>query len=216
MALSSDLVGFVKAGLERGLPREELSTVLLRAGWPADQVARAIGGFADIPFVIPVPRPVAAGSTRDTFLYLVMFVTLVVSSYNFCSLVFELINRAFPDPAMVRQYYYRSTLQETRWDLASLIVAFPVFLSIASFMERSVRREPIKRASRIRRQLTYVMLFLASNALICDLIALIYNFLGGELSTRFVLKVLTVGLIAGGVFGYYLTDLRKDEKEPEA
>ena len=35
----------------------------------------------------------------------------------------------------------------------------------------------------------------------------------GDLSLRFVLKVLVVGVIAGTVFGYYLWDLRQEEVE---
>jgi len=42
-----------------------------------------------------------------------------------------------------------------------------------------------------------------------DLIAVLNSFLGGELSMRFFLKILAVLLVAGGVFGYYLYDLRR-------
>jgi hypothetical protein len=41
-----------------------------------------------------------------------------------------------------------------------------------------------------------------------DLIAVINSFLGGELTVRFVLKALTVLVIAGGIFGFYLSDIR--------
>ena len=46
-----------------------------------------------------------------------------------------------------------------------------------------------------------------------DLITLVYNVLGGELTVRFVLKVITVAAIASTVFGYYLWDLRREERE---
>jgi hypothetical protein len=49
--------------------------------------------------------------------------------------------------------------------------------------------------------------------LIGDVTTLIYNLLGGELTTRFILKVFTVAVIAGTGFGYYLRELRADEKE---
>jgi len=42
----------------------------------------------------------------------------------------------------------------------------------------------------------------------------VYNFLNGEISTRFVLKVLVVLLVACGVFGYYMWDLKR--KEPQS
>jgi hypothetical protein len=42
---------------------------------------------------------------------------------------------------------------------------------------------------------------------------LIFNLLGGDLTIRFLLKVLVVAVIAGSAFTYYLLDLRKEEKE---
>ena len=55
--------------------------------------------------------------------------------------------------------------------------------------------------------------YIAYGVLIGDLTVLIDRVLGGELSARFVLKVLTVGTIAGTAFWYYLSDLRRDETE---
>jgi hypothetical protein len=75
------------------------------------------------------------------------------------------------------------------------------------------RINPVKRLSTIRRWLTYLTLFIAAGVLIGDLITLVYNLLGGELTVRFVLKVITVAAIAGTAFGYYLWDLRREERE---
>lgn len=213
MALNAELLGFVKESLNRGLPRADVEQVLLRAGWPPEQVKRALNSYSDVEFAIPVPRPVPSVSARDAFMHVVMFATLILSGYNLGDLLFELINRAFPDPAA--RAYSQSTLQAIRWSLSSLIVAFPVFLYVAWLVGRAIRREPTKRASRVRRRLTYVTLFIASCVLIGDFISVVYNFLGGELTVRFLLKVLTVALIAGTAFGYYLWELRADEKEPE-
>ena len=63
----------------------------------------------------------------------------------------------------------------------------------------------------MRRWLTYLTLFLAAIALVSDMITLVYNLLGGELTLRFVLKVVIVGAIAGSIFSYYLLDLRRGE-----
>jgi hypothetical protein len=147
-------------------------------------------------------------------MYVVMFATLTVSAYSLGNLVFALIDRAFPDPASPG-FPFQSTMQAIRWPLSSLIVAFPVFLYVSWLIEQSVRRNPIQRASRVRRQLTYVTLLVAAAVLIGDVTSVVYNFLGGELTVRFLLKVLTVAIIAGSVFGYYLSELRTDEKEPE-
>ena len=74
-----------------------------------------------------------------------------------------------------------------------------------------IRRDPTKRGSKVRRWLTYLTLFAAATALICDVGTLVYSLLGGEITGRFLLKVAVVALIAGSAFGYYLSDLRADE-----
>ena len=79
-----------------------------------------------------------------------------------------------------------------------------------------IKRDPSKRASKVRKWLTYMTLFVAAGVIIGDLTALVYGLLGGELSLRFALKALTVGFIAGGIFGYYLWDLRQEERETKA
>ena len=213
MALSEDLMAFVKDALQRPVSRAQIEDALLRAGWPADQVRRALAAFADVEFAIPVPRPVPTVSAREAFMYVLMFATLFVSAYSLGDLLFDIINREFPDPAV--EVSAQSTLQAIRWSLSSLIVAFPIFSWVAWLISRLVQIDPTKSASRIRRQLTYVTLFIASCVLIGDVITVIYSFLGGELTTRVALKVLTVGVISGTVFGYYLSDLRAVEKEPE-
>ena len=59
----------------------------------------------------------------------------------------------------------------------------------------------------------YLTLFIAAGCLIGDMTTLVYQLLGGELTVRFMLKVIVVGAIAGTVFGYYLHDLRREEAE---
>jgi hypothetical protein len=58
--------------------------------------------------------------------------------------------------------------------------------------------------------------FVAGAFLAGDLIALINTFLNGEVTTRFFLKVVVVFVLAGGIFWYYLEELRdrwqKEEK----
>jgi hypothetical protein len=215
MAIDDELLGFVRDALARGLPRPQIEQALFQAGWRKEQVTSALAAYAAVDFPIPVPRPKAYVSANEAFLYLVLFSTLYVSAYNLDRLIFSFIERAFPDPAEPAAFV-EYTQYAIRWAVASLIVAFPVFLYVSRLVGQAIRREPIKRASRVRKWLTYLTLFIAASVLVGDLTSLVYNFLGGELGLRFLLKVLTVGTIAGSIFGYYLWDLRSEEAEPEA
>ncbi len=207
-----ELEQFVHAALSRGESKQSVLAALSTAGWSPEQAADALDAYADVPFPVPVPRPRPYLSAREAFLYLVLFATLYISAYHLGSLLFDLVNRAFPDAAdpAWRGVHSASSM---RWAVASLAIAFPVFLYVANLLGKELARSPAKRQSAVRRWLTYVTLFLAAAIVIGDLITLLYNVLGGELSTRFLLKVLVVGAIAGTIFGYYLVDLRREERE---
>jgi len=214
MAAGDELLDFVRDALGRGVPRAQIEDALRKGGWTTDQVRGALTAFAEIDFPIPVPRARPYLSAREAFMYLVLFGTLYVSAYSLGSLVFDLINTSFPDPADASFRRSPEYVRESmRWSVSALIVAFPVFLYISWLTGRAISRDPIKRASKVRRWLTYWTLFVASCALIGDFTTLVYNVLGGELTVRFLLKVATVALIAGTAFTYYLRDLRQDEAE---
>ena len=150
-------------------------------------------------------------------MYIVVLGTMVLCAYQFGALLFEIINRVVPDAMDAGRYaegYVYSNVT-MRWSISTLIVAFPVFVVMSRLVDRAARVDPTKRASRVRRRLTYILLFVASCVLIADLTTLVYYFLGGEVTLRFFLKVLTVGAIAGTVFLHYWWDLRSAEQEPE-
>jgi uncharacterized protein YacL len=143
-----------------------------------------------------------------------LFLTLYISAISLGTLLFQFIARAYPD--MILGYgsgYIDTTTSAIRWSTSSLIIAFPVFLWISWLLNKAILRDPDKRGSKIRKWLTYITLFIAAGVIIGDLITLVFNVLGGELTARFILKVLVVGAISGSIFGYYLWDLRKEEKE---
>ena len=206
---SQELERFVHEALSRGESKASIATALASAGWRDDQTRGVLDAYADVPFVVPVPRPRASLSAREAFLYLVMFASLYFAIWHLGSLLFDLINVAWPDPADAN-FLSRSD-HSMRWSCAALIIAFPVFAFVSWFVGRDVARDPIKRLSPVRRWLTYLTLFVAAAVLIGDLTTLVFNLLGGELTARFLLKVLVVGALAGSVFGYYLQDLRREE-----
>jgi len=207
---SQELERFVHEALLRGESKASIAKALSDAGWRGEQTRGVIDAYADVPFAVPVPRPRASLSAREAFLYLVMFASLYFATWHLGSLLFDLINIAWPDAADPN-YAWRSSDSSLRWSCAALIIAFPVFAFVSWFVGRDVARDPIKRLSPVRRWLTYLTLFVAAAVLIGDLTTLVFNLLGGELTTRFVLKVVVVGVLAGSVFGYYLQDLRREE-----
>jgi hypothetical protein len=202
---------FIQAALQNGRGRDEISAALTAAGWTEDQIHDGLRLFAEVSFTVPVPRPRAQLSARDAFLYLLLFGTLYVCAYQLGSLLFSLINLGLPNP--VNQYETAAAERSIRWATATLIVAFPVFLWVSLKLQREIAADPNRRHSAVRRWLTYITLLVAAGVIVGDSVTLVYNLLSGDLTLRFVLKVLVVAGITGTIFGYYLQSARGDSEE---
>ncbi|MEX2033038.1 MAG: DUF5671 domain-containing protein [Candidatus Colwellbacteria bacterium] len=150
---------------------------------------------------------------RDVFLYLLAIVTLVASAVSFGILVFQYINIYFPD--ILTDYYFSKSAYfgSIRQSLAVLIVVFPVYIWVSRFLRKDIEENPEKRELKIRKWLLYLTVFAAGLTIIGDLVALVNTFLEGEITARFVLKVLAIFFIAGSVFFYYFKELRSDESK---
>lgn len=150
-------------------------------------------------------------SPKDFFLYVGVMVTLYWSVVSLIMLWFEYINRLFPDPL---QAYIDPFSGAIRFAMASLIVIFPLYIGLTRYLNQGIRKHPEKKELGIRKWLIFLTLFVAGVTVVIDLIVLINVFLGGDLTTRFVLKVFVVLVIIGGVFIYYFFDFKgKWEKE---
>lgn len=208
--MNAELYYFVKESLGQKIPRSSIQETLVRAGWDSEEVQKALASFADIDFPVPVPRPRPYLQAREAFLYLISFITLYITAFSFGALVFGFINKFFPDPL---EFSYRVVSFNT--PLAAIIIAFPIYLFVTWRLSQATTKNPERRESRIRKWLTYLTLVVAAAVIIGDLIALVASLLGGDITIRFLLKAVTILAITGSIFGYYLSDLREEEKEKE-
>jgi hypothetical protein len=70
-----------------------------------------------------------------------------------------------------------------------------------------------KLGSGVRRWLTYFILFITACTLVGDLITVLSSLLNGELTIRFLLKVVTIFVLCGLPFLYYFHALRLDSSK---
>jgi hypothetical protein len=142
---------------------------------------------------------------KEFFLYLGSAIALYGSAISLLNLLFNVINARFPDALAYGVDPYSSSL---RIAIATLVILFPLYLVIVHYLNVDLARNPEKKNLGIRKWLIYLALFFASVAIVTDLVVLINTFLGGEITIRFIWKVLAVLVVAAGVFGYYFYDLR--------
>jgi len=153
---------------------------------------------------------------KDFVLWLGAMIALYACVVAFISLVFDYINHAFPNPVNAN-YYIDPYSSGISYQMAALIVLTPLFLFLMRLIRRDIARDPSRSEIWVRRWALFLTLFLAGATLVVDLIVLINTFLQGEdLTTAFLLKVLTVFLVSGLGFMHFLADLRGYwEREPD-
>jgi hypothetical protein len=210
--MNSLISNFVHDALSRGVSREAIIQALQNGGWDDKEINAALDAFVESELPVPVPRKRVSSSPKEAFLFLMLFAALYTTAFALGSVLFDLINTAMPlsnEPA-------QRLIISLRYGLASVVVGFPIFLFMCRIVTREALKNPGQRISPVRRWLTYMTLFIASVSIVADLITLIIRFLEGDITLRFCLKVAVVAILAGGVFVYYLRDLRRDEVEPSS
>ena len=147
---------------------------------------------------------------KDFFIQFGSLIALYISVGAFINLLFTLLERTFPD-ALDGAYYYSASVYSSgmRFAIASLVIIFPTYLVLLWLITKDSEANPEKKSLGLRRWLTYTTLFLSAGFILGDLITLLNYFLGGEITIRFILKILVVLIVAAGIFIYYIFDLRK-------
>ena len=141
---------------------------------------------------------------KDFFVWVAAMIFLYGSVFALIRLLFDYINYVFPDALNSYIDPYSASM---RIGIATLIVLFPAFLLLMRLIRRDIIRDMMKKELWIRRWALFLTVFIAGLTVIGDLITLVNYFLGGEITTRFLLKVAVVLLIAGGAFLHFLADI---------
>ena len=197
--MTDALHSFITHARGKGLDHATIRLLLQAAGWKDKDIAR---GIAAEGLDLSVPEPAGSGNARDSFIYLMSFVTLYVVVGAINGLYFTFLDWLFPDPgwAFVN---VDGMLDGVRYAIAAVIVAFPLFLVLSGILERIARRTPESHKLPVARWLTYLTMFLAAAVMMGDLITLLFYFLDGSVTTRFVLKVVVLFVIAEVILSYY-------------
>ena len=208
--MGSAITEFVHAALGRGIARADIVRALQQGGWSAREIERALDCFVESDLPLPVPRKRVSGSAREAFLFLMLFASLYTAAFALASVLFDLIHLALPQPGDLTH----GTIVSLRHGIATTLVSFPLFLFMGRVVAREGVRNPGQRISPVRRWLTYLTLFIASVAVIADLITLVVRLLEGEVTLRFGLKVLVVATMAGAAFLYFIMNPDRDQASP--
>lgn len=146
-------------------------------------------------------------SPKDFFLWAGVMVAFYASVIALINLVFQYINYIFPDPL---NYYQIDPYQSgISGFMATIIVAFPIFLVLMRIIRRGITADPTRQEIWVRRWALVLTLFVAGAAIAGIFIILLTTFLSGEeLTARFLFKILTALIVASAGFAHFLADIK--------
>lgn len=145
-------------------------------------------------------------TAKNFALQLGSLVTLYISIGALIGLLFNVITIQYPDPTEM-YWEYDSASSGIRFSIALLVVFFPTYVVLTRYVN-VIRRTEQGTYLALTKWLIYLSLLVGGGVLLGDLVATLNNFLNGEITIRFTLKALTVLLVTGTAFVYYLMDVR--------
>ncbi len=144
------------------------------------------------------------------FLCLGTLITLITSVVSFLNLIFSTLDKQFPDALNSTYQYGYSTydFESIRIALATLIIFFPIFLVVSYFWRKYMKGEMGHFDEVIRKWVIYIILFISAIVVAIDLVTLVRYFVSGEITNRFIYKVVTTLVVVMIVGMYYILLLR--------
>ncbi len=141
---------------------------------------------------------------RNFALQLGALITLYVSLSSLLIVLFSVITLLLPDAADTSWQVERAA-DSIRFSTAMLIVFFPAYLWLTRRVN-TIRRQEDGRYLTLTKWLIYISLLVGGGVLLGDLVAVIYGFLNGDLTVRFLLKAGILAFIISLAFYYYIKD----------
>ncbi len=222
----STMSDYVMRRLEAGRSGPEICAELMAVGWSKDAADAA---YRDGLIAIGIPLPDAAhahavasgapaapsvtplqkAATMDIAVSVFSFILLAIVVGAFITLSFTLINRALPElQELQNNALPMATASAMHRSIASMAIAMPLYLFALSWWLKRFSGGHGRSESPLTKRLTYLVLLVAAVVIVCDLIALVYSLLQGEMTLRFLLKAIVVLGTAAMTFGFYLYERR--------
>ncbi|MBN1779058.1 MAG: hypothetical protein JW816_02460 [Candidatus Buchananbacteria bacterium] len=153
----------------------------------------------------------AQHGAKTLFWYFSLFWTMAITAFSVGAIWFQLINKFFPmevNYLLIRNAFSQTAIKSA---IAALIVGAPVFFLFTWLIRKSIKKEEIKLKSGARMWIGYLILFIVVATAVGDIITIVWKFLNGDFTSRFLLKSLVILAITGWTFIYFWLSLKSDD-----
>lgn len=145
-----------------------------------------------------------SNTARNFALQLGSLIALYSALSAIIMVVFGAITLLFPDQQSF-SYEYQSAQSSLRFGIALMIVFFPTYIVLTRIVNR-IRRNEHGTYLILTKWLVYLSLLVGGVILLGDVVTTVLAYLNGEITLRFILKALTLLIVIGAAFFYYIKD----------
>ncbi len=231
--VTPELSAYVKASRVKKASDDEIRSKLQAVGWKEEDINAALAMDSGVPLPPSDQSPVtndkltshsslvtnlsdvkSPESMWDSFEYILMFIAMYVSAISLATILNYLVDQWFPSYSYSNPTYItNTTIPDYLYGfLSALIVSFPIFAFLFLNLTRRVQKNPLVKKMHSRRMLVYITLIVSFIILLFSVIFAVHTFLTGNISVNFLLHLLVAMGISGGIFVYFLGEVKEDRK----
>lgn len=146
------------------------------------------------------------------FLYLSMFFSLGFLIGGMLTSLYQFVNKYIPDTSNINEFN-ASVFDDAllKIGLSMLFVASIVYFIASKVVNKKLIKGDIRSNSLVRKFLTYIALFILVAISIGSLVALVFNYLNGELTGNTFGKIAAFFVVSGFFALFYFWEIRRKE-----
>lgn len=148
-------------------------------------------------------------NAKYSFYYLLSLVSLIFTAVSAGLILFGIIDKTVADAWSYN--YYRDVDGQFKFAISALLIAGPTYYLLVFLINKGLKKKELSLDSSLRRWLTYLIIFVNALIILGVFIGIVYNLLSGALTARFLLRLISIFLIAGTIFTYYFWDIKRSE-----
>jgi len=148
-------------------------------------------------------------AAKFTFYYMLSLIALIFTALATGMIIFQVINKNITD--VIIQHAGDFSLDQLKFAISALIISAPIFYITTWQIHKNLFSGAFNKDASARKWLTYFVLLVSSVVMLGWLIAIVNNFLDGELTVKFILKALTAIGIAAAIFTFYYYDIKREK-----
>ena len=148
-------------------------------------------------------------TAKFAFYYMLSLIALIFTALAAGMIVFQIINKNIVDVIIQRASDFSP--DQLKFAISALIISAPIFYVATWQIYKNLFSGAFSRDANVRKWLTYFVLLVSSVVMLGWLIAIVNNFLDGELTIKFILKAATAIGIAAAIFTFYYYDIKRDK-----